>query len=459
MQLHSSIKAALLIAAALLLAACGGGGGDGDGNGNNNVGTPAAFTVGGTVSGLSGTGLVLQNNGGDNLTVNTNGNFTFATTLANGAAYNVTVLTQPTGAGTETCSVSNASGSVNNANVTNVAVTCGSASSVARFAYVGNHDSGNISAFSVDAATGALALISQAFIGDLPQSLAVDPNGRFLYVANVADTVAVLAIGEFGGLIPVPGSPFAGGDKPAAIAVHPSGAFVYVANEISSDVSTFAVDATTGALTPARGSPVASGNVPSAVAVDPLGRFVYVANRFSNNIAGFAVDATTGALAPVPNSPFLTGTDPNSIAIDPAGRFVYVANQISDDVSAFVIDRDTGELAPLADAPFLINAGSIAIHPTGQFLYAAGGRNIAAFVIDADTGALTRVPGSSFEAGTDLFAVTVDPSGQFAYVVDEDSRVVSAFRVDASTGALSLVSDSASAERSPRSIVTTAGPR
>src|SRR5689334_17280729 len=55
----------------------------------------ASYTVGGTVSGLTGSGLVLQNGGGDNLAVAQNGPFTFATALADGMAYDVSVLAQP----------------------------------------------------------------------------------------------------------------------------------------------------------------------------------------------------------------------------------------------------------------------------------------------------------------------------------------------------------------------------
>ena len=54
------------------------------------------YSVGGTVTGLSGS-VVLQDNAGDDLTVNSNGPFKFATALANGAAYHVTVKTQPAG--------------------------------------------------------------------------------------------------------------------------------------------------------------------------------------------------------------------------------------------------------------------------------------------------------------------------------------------------------------------------
>jgi N-acetylneuraminic acid mutarotase len=80
------------------------------------------YTIGGTVSGLSGTGLVLQNNGGDNLSVSTNGSFTFATPINAGSTYNVTILTQPSNP-TQTCAVTGGSGTAN-ANVTSVQVTC-----------------------------------------------------------------------------------------------------------------------------------------------------------------------------------------------------------------------------------------------------------------------------------------------------------------------------------------------
>ena len=76
-------------------------------------------TIGGTVSGLTGT-LVLQNNGTNSLATATNGTFQFTQRVGAGRPYNVTVLTHPDG---QTCTIANASGTVS-ANVTNVAVTC-----------------------------------------------------------------------------------------------------------------------------------------------------------------------------------------------------------------------------------------------------------------------------------------------------------------------------------------------
>lgn len=85
--------------------------------------TTNEYTVGGTVTGLSGTGLVLQNNLGDDRAIAADGSFTFATSVASGAAYSVTVKTQPS-APYQTCIVTNATGTIAAANVTNVAVAC-----------------------------------------------------------------------------------------------------------------------------------------------------------------------------------------------------------------------------------------------------------------------------------------------------------------------------------------------
>jgi trimeric autotransporter adhesin len=87
----------------------------------------SAFTVGATITGLSGTGLVLRNNNGDDLKVTANGAVTFSSALASGAAYFVTVEIQPVRPG-QLCSVTNGAGTVANANVTDVAITCVGAS-------------------------------------------------------------------------------------------------------------------------------------------------------------------------------------------------------------------------------------------------------------------------------------------------------------------------------------------
>ena len=114
MKPYGFMLAAVAIAA-LFLVGCGSGG-----SGTNPP--PQTYIIGGTVSGLSGTGLVLQNNGGNNLSISGNGSFTFSTAIAAGGAYSVAVLTQPSNP-VQTCTVANGSGTAN-ANVTNVQVSC-----------------------------------------------------------------------------------------------------------------------------------------------------------------------------------------------------------------------------------------------------------------------------------------------------------------------------------------------
>lgn len=102
-----------------LLVACGGGGPDG----TSGDPSSASHTVGGTVTGLAGTGLVLLNSGGDSTAVSGDGSFTFPAALANGAVYNVTISAQPSSP-SQICTVSNGSGSVGTSNVSDVAVSC-----------------------------------------------------------------------------------------------------------------------------------------------------------------------------------------------------------------------------------------------------------------------------------------------------------------------------------------------
>jgi len=82
-------------------------------------------TVGGTLTGLAtGDSLTLQDNGGDDLDLTANGPFTFATPLASGATYDVTISRGPTSPTTPSCVVTNGQGTVGSMDVTGVQVVC-----------------------------------------------------------------------------------------------------------------------------------------------------------------------------------------------------------------------------------------------------------------------------------------------------------------------------------------------
>ena len=87
--------------------------------GDGTASVAGTYSIGGTVSGLSGT-VVLEDNGGDDLTVSANGTFTFATPLAPSAPYDVTVRPTPPARPAR----SPTDQAPCRADVTNVAVTC-----------------------------------------------------------------------------------------------------------------------------------------------------------------------------------------------------------------------------------------------------------------------------------------------------------------------------------------------
>ena len=119
------------------------------------------YAVGGSVSFLSGT-VVLRNNGGDDLSVSANGPFNFATRLAGGSAYNVTVKTNPSG---QSCSVANGSGTIGSADVTNVAVSCSTAPPPTGGTDDFNRANGALGSGWAAISDGPLSISSQAVIG------------------------------------------------------------------------------------------------------------------------------------------------------------------------------------------------------------------------------------------------------------------------------------------------------
>ena len=106
----------LLGTALLALSACGG-----SGSGTGVAAVPSAtYTIGGTISGLAASGLVLANGGQSASPAANATSFTFPTAASSGASYAISVSSQPAG---QTCTVANGSGTVATANVS-VQVTC-----------------------------------------------------------------------------------------------------------------------------------------------------------------------------------------------------------------------------------------------------------------------------------------------------------------------------------------------
>ena len=332
-----------------------------------------------------------------------------------------------------------------------------------KFIYVaestGANTPGTIVAVSVNATTGAVNPItgSPFATGDNPSSATVDPKGTLPYVTNKgSNEVWTYMIAGNGTLTALYKARTQQGPESVALdggsaSVVYTPKFAYAANNGSNNVSAYTINPSTGFLTPITGSPFNAGTGPVSVTTDPVGKFAYVANSGSNDISAYTINASSGILTPVSSSPFAAGTAPVSIAVDPSGRFAYVANRDDQTISAYTINASTGFLTAIVGSPFSTGTKthpfSLTVDPSGQFLYVANDAagfgldgSIFAYTIDAVTGALTPITGSPFTTpGSEPFAVTVDPSGKFAYMADGSGQTVWAFDISAATGALTLI--------------------
>jgi hypothetical protein len=158
-----------------------------------------------------------------------------------------------------------------------------------------------------------------------PSSIAVDPTGKYVYVAGGGTTasgyVAQYAIATDGGLTPL--SPFtvADGQNNTGVAVDPSGRYAYVTNPTSANspgsVCQYTI-AASGELTPMSPATVASGVGTRSIAVDPSGKYAYAVNMTHGTGPGAVFQYTIGAggaLAPMPTPSVAAGSASGSIAI------------------------------------------------------------------------------------------------------------------------------------------------
>ena len=418
----------------------------------------AGFTVGGTVMGLVGSGLTLAicafhgNPGGHGgsyvcdspLQVSASGAFTLGGSYpAKYSGPDLVLVTQQPSSPRQRCEVGNATIKIQNANDTGVAVYC------AEYSYAANAADNTVSAYALDATTGALTVVGTPIAtGTSPSAIVGTSNRNLVFVANQgSNDISAYAVDlTTGALTNVPGSPFAAGTSPQAMTVIEAlggPEYLLVANSGSDNFSAFDIDAT-GALAhrSISATPFATGKGPTSIAIRPGGPLlIYVANHGGSN----DISAFDDSLAPVPGSPFPAGGSPLSLAFGAGGMFLYSANPDAahPSISGFSVDQTTGALSPLSGSPFQLPVSHyMATDQSGSYLYITSGASIVGYAIDATTGALTALPGFPVAASANAYSITIDPTNQFLYVANDGAADIAGFSLDASTGALTPMAGS-----------------
>ncbi len=307
-------RGASVVAVLTMLTACSGG--------DSGPPPPPTYTVGGTVTGLSGSALILVNSASGALTA---------------------VPGSPFPAGTDP-----------------EALALLGTAPWGTYLYVANAGSDTVSAYAVDSSSGALTPLSPATFatGKGPSSIAVDPSLGYIYVVNNggSNDVSAFSVDIGTGLLtPLAGSPFPAGANPLSLALGPKAVgtdevqFLYTANPDGTNPSISGFNLIGAVPTPLSGSPFPLVVGPY-IATDRTGAYLYV--TAGSGIVGYGIDGTIGMLTPLPGFPVVTGTAPHLVTFDTTNQFLYVANDGSADVSGFGFDASTGGLTPITGSPF-----------------------------------------------------------------------------------------------------------
>ena len=380
---------------ALFMVGCGGGDGiptgidDGSGGGGGASNSPQPpppnwYTVGGTVSGLVGSGLTLAictvHGGGPGLhipschnlqQVSANGTYILDSVYpVDYLSHDSVSITQQPSSPPQRCVISNADVSAFRPPVTPASRW---PVRIIPYLYVTNAADNTVSSYSVDATTGALQSSAHRLPRAHPLTQSSVPRFRgsgYVFVGNEgSNDVSAFAVDPTtGALTAVPGSPFAAGTDPQAMAVF-LGSSLFVANAGSDNVSVYPIDPNTGAL----GAPstAATAKSPTSIIIDPEGSQMYVANHGGSNDISEILGQTA-----VPGSPFPAGGNPLSLALGANGKFLYSANPdaTNPSISGFSVDAGIGVLSPLSGSPFPIPVSHyIATDQTGAYLYVTSG--------------------------------------------------------------------------------------
>jgi 6-phosphogluconolactonase (cycloisomerase 2 family) len=174
---------------------------------------------------------------------------------------------------------------------------------------------------------------------------------------------------------------------------------------------------------PSGGAPVGGGHQPAMLVPSPDGRSLYVPSQGPEGDVIGQYDVTAGGgLSPKPAGLAASGLRPRWMAVTPDGRFAYASNFDDGDISVYTVGA-SGQLVPNgADEPLGPEPGGLAIHPSGDTLYAFYENFVQRFAIEAN-GTLTPA-GAPVPAEPDMQDAAVTPAGTALYGVAFNGAVL-----------------------------------
>lgn len=320
-----------------------------------------------------------------------------------------------------------------------------------------------IYAYRYDASNHEITSLGLAAETTNPSFVAISPNGRYLYAVNEVQNykgpnsggVSAFTIDHATGKLTFLNEVASRGADPCYITVDKTGKWVLVANYTGGSVAVFPVgadgklgDSNAFIQHTGHGADPKRQEGPHAHSIDlsPDNRFAFVDDLGLDELLVYKFDSSKGTLTPndPPFAKIDDGAGPRHFALAPSGKFAYVVAEMHSTVTALSADLKTGTFHPIQTISALPkdfkgqnDDAEIQIHPSGKFLYASnrGHDSIAVFAIDPAKGTLTLIEHALTQGKTPR-SFEIDPTGTLLLAENQESNNIVAFAIDAKTGKL-----------------------
>jgi 6-phosphogluconolactonase len=329
--------------------------------------------------------------------------------------------------------------------------------------YTAKTSSKGIYAYRFDVEKGQLTSIGVAAESVDPSFLAVHPSGKYLYAVNeignfnggTGGAVSAFAIDAKTGALKFLNQVPTRGAGPCHVSLDKNGSFVLVANYDGGSIASFPVH-DDGSLGTASGFVQHSGTGPNKerqegphahwIGTSPDNRFALAVDLGLDQVIVYGFDSSKGLFTPMLSgfAKVKPGAGPRHLAFHPNGKFAYVLSEMESSVTVFSYQAKNGAFTSLQTISALPKdysgpkeAAEIAVHPTGKFLYTSnrGHDSIAIFEINPAKGTLKSL-GQVLTGGKTPRHFAIDPTGAYLLAENQESNNIVVFQIDATTGNL-----------------------
>lgn len=325
-----------------------------------------------------------------------------------------------------------------------------------------------IYAYRLDQSSGALRLVGKTTGVANPSYLALDRSGAFLYAVNElktfdgkpTGTVSAFAVDARTGALRFLNRQPTHGTDPCHVVLDDAREHAFVANFMSGSVCVLpiAADGTLGAacdFVQHVGSSIdpnrQSGPHAHSLTLDPSNRFAFVPDLGLDKLMLYRFDRERGMLEPntMPWVKTKPGAGPRHLALRPDGRSAYLVNELASTIDVLAFEAGGAALRYVQSVTTLPDAfagestcADIQVHPTGRFVYASnrGHDSIAIHAVDRESGALART-GHVSTLGRTPRSFAIDPSGRFLVAANQDTDSLATFAIESQTGMLHAIGE------------------